>query len=173
MSNASPRRYVFAFALLLIAALSTAKPPASYKVVSFDKRTAMEVSVREKGQLMYRIIFSGNEVIRWSPMGMVINAVPAGTGTTILKDSISEHHETFNWPLGENDRIENAYREVILQCRSSSIKFNVIARVFNGSVAFRYLVPQQPGIEDVTISKENTAFNFTAPQTIYQYHFES
>ena len=56
---------------------------------------------------------------------------------------------------------------------SSSVQFRLTVRVFDGSVAFNYEVPVQAGFTGGVITKENTAFNFTQPFTLYQYNQES
>jgi len=53
------------------------------------------------------------------------------------------------------------------------LKYNLLARVFDGSVAFRYSIPAQPGVASGNISHENTEFNFPGSYTIYQYNQES
>jgi alpha-glucosidase len=59
-----------------------------------------------------------------------------------------------------------------LNCKGGSISYNLEARVYNGSVAFRYILPKIP--RGVTgIKKEETAFNFTRPTTLYRYNQES
>ena len=145
----------------------------SYQVPSPNKKTYLNIGVDQQDNLVYRVLYNGNEVVTWSALGFEVNGIRVGEKTTIKSKSQENHDETFTWSLGENDRIRNNYQEAEIACESNKVKFNVITRVYDGSVAFRYELPAQTGLENALIKQENTSFNFTSPYTIYQYHHET
>jgi len=152
---------------------SFAQVKSPFKVLSPDKKTQLEVGVDAQGSLKYRVVFAGKEAVTWSALGFELGPHSAGKNTLIREKKQQSQDQTFTWPLGENDRIRNNYRESELTGESGSLKFGLLARVYNGSVAFRYQLPEQTGLENAAIQKENTEFNFTDTYNIYQYHHET
>ncbi len=152
---------------------SIAQTNNTYEVVSPDKHTQAIFTLNDKGDLTYSLNDQRKKVIDWSELGLTLNNVSLGKNTSIKSTTRKTHAEKFKWPLGENEFVENNYNEINMACSSGSINFNLVARVFNGSLAFKYEVPQQTGIKDVTITAESTSFNFNQAYQIYQYHHES
>ncbi len=146
------------------------KPIRTY---SPDKQTSIEVGIDKQGKLLYRVFYSKQEAVTWSDLGLEVKDIAAGEKTEIKDKKQSSHTEKFAWSLGENDTITNNYNELQLSCANLSVQFNLIIRVFNGSVAFRYEIPQQAAFQSNSITKENTKFNLTQPFIIYQYNQES
>ncbi|GEO11829.1 glycoside hydrolase family 97 protein [Segetibacter aerophilus] len=159
--------------LLVISIASFGQEANSYKVASPDKSTLMEVRTGSGGKLMYRVLYAGKEAITWSAMGFVMNGMIAGEQTAIQNKTGQSHKEKFAWPLGEDDTITNNYNELRIVCTSSILRFNLIARAYDGSVAFRYDIPTAAGSASNTINKELTEFRFLEPFTLYQYNHES
>lgn len=168
-------KYLYIIPLLIALSIKTGKAQSktAYKSYSPDKKTCLEIETDNTGKLQYRITYQSEMITQWSALGFVFNNITAGYHTRVLKSTATKHTETFTWPLGENDRIENNYSGLELQCQSESLKFNVISRVFNGSVAFRYEIPGQTSFSSGSIKQENTQFNFTYPYVMYQYHQET
>lgn len=159
--------------LCLLGKMGLSQVATSYIVSSPDKTTSMEVSSNEGGKLMYRVYYRKDPVIKWSDMGMVVNNISLGEHTAINLVNKKQINEKFNWPLGEDDVITNHCNEVKLSCHTGGVRFNLLVRAYDGSVAFRYEIPAQATISKGSISKENTAFNLTTPFTLYQYNQES
>jgi alpha-glucosidase len=159
--------------LLVMGTGSYAQVKTSATLSSPDKRTKLEIGVKEDGNPVYRVWFAGKEIIQWSDLGFVTDLTAGGERTTMKGKASRNVREQFAWPLGENDIITNHYNETTLTCTASSLQYDLIARVFDGSVAFRYAIPEQSGKTVAAISKENTRFNFTTSYTLYQYNQES
>jgi alpha-glucosidase len=143
-----------------------------YKVSSPDKSTSFEIKIGSEGNLLYRMLYSGQEVTTWSVLGLQTNLNDSEKKAVIKSETQRSNKEKFSWPLGEDDVITNNYNEVKLVCNSTGLNFNLIARVYDGSIAFRYElhdVNQQIN----SIKKELTGFSFTEPYTLYQYNQES
>jgi len=153
-------------------AANYAQTAQSYQISSPDKATQLEFKIDNNGNLNYRVNYGRAAVINWSELGLQPEQAIAKE-ITITGSSKAKHSEKFKWHFGENEFVENNYNEISLFCSSKLLKFTLLARVFNGSVAFKYLVPGQDGINDLIIKQELTSFNFTGPYQIYQYHHES
>ncbi|MBB5440795.1 alpha-glucosidase [Pedobacter sp. AK017] len=150
---------------------SQTKPP--YKVTSPDQLTAVTVNTATNGDLKYMLSYNGQAITGWSELGLELNKVTIGRQALITSATQQKHTEKFEWTLGENEFVENNYNELNLSCTSGTIKYNLLVRVFNGAIAFRYILPAQRDISDFVVKRELTAFNFNQPYKIYQYHHES
>ncbi|WP_266369204.1 glycoside hydrolase family 97 protein [Tellurirhabdus rosea] len=158
------------FLFALASALQAAPKPKTYYADSPDGKTRLEVSVNERQELVYRLLFNGEPVLDGSKLGLRLNGVTVGQNCLIRKQRQRSHREQFAWPLGENERIRNHYRELTLDCQSGPVAFRLVARVFDGSAAFRYVIPKA---DNGLIQEELTTFAFTDPYTVYQYNEES
>lgn len=156
---------------LLFSNTSFAQSKAVSNLSSPDKNTVIQFSQNGLGQLIYKMTFKGREVTNWSVLGLETDGPDLANGITIKAETQSTHKETFDWPLGEDSKIENNYNQLIISCQSTNAKFDVIARAFNGSLAFRYVANGLTGT--VRLKKELTEFNLAANYKIYQYHEES
>jgi alpha-glucosidase len=160
--------YCFFLALFFICQSGISQVKKKINIKSPDKTTIFETGIDKKGNLQYRMSFNGKSIIDWSLLGI-------GTVEDKIRiENISKQTkaEKFLWIFGERDSIENNYNEVTLACASSTLKYNVVARVYNGSIAFRYLSAK--GDSSIRkLKKELTAFNLTTTYTMYQYNQES
>lgn len=138
-----------------------------------DKQTRFEFDKDALGRLQYRVFYAGKEVVGWSELGLEVNGTLPGEKTELNGIDRKSVDEGFAWPLGEEDTITNRYNELNVSCITPSLQYNLIVRVFDGSVAFRYEIPQQAGLKDNSIHKENTTFVLKEPFIIYQYNQES
>lgn len=137
------------------------------------KETHIELGTNKQGKLQYRVYYAGKEVVGWSELGLEVNGTLPGEKTELNGIERNSQDERFAWPLGENDTITNRYQELKVSCATPSLRYNLIFRVFDGSVAFRYEIPRQFGLQDNSIRKENTTFSLKEPFFIYQYNQES
>jgi alpha-glucosidase len=166
---------VFSATILLINVAAHATPgiKVNCSLLAPDKNTKIEIGIDATGNLLYRAFYHQKMIITWSNIGFVINGKTAGEHTVITQKTVSAHRGSFAWRLGEDDSISNDYNQVLLICRSDGLNFNLILRVFNGSIAFRYQIPSQPQFNAGEITKELTTFVFSKVLTVYQYNQES
>jgi len=137
-------------------------------VFSPGKRNRMEIAVNKEGFLCYRIMGDGEAVIGWSGLGLVTKTSDGGNVRILSVEKPRLHHEKFFWPLGESDSVDNTYNETLVRCSD----FGLEVRVYDGSAAFRYVLPDS-GMDSVVIRRELTGFNMPGGYTIYQYSQES
>jgi len=166
-------RHLLPILFMLMHAKSHAQVKSSCKVYAPDKTTCMEIGVSTKGKLVYRVLFAGRETVSWSALGFVVDHTSAGEMTVIKNKKQKSNREKFACPLGEEDTVTNNYNQLELSCATGSLTYNLMIRVFDGSVAFRYILPAQPGVENASIHQENTGFIFPGSYSIYQYNQES
>jgi len=132
---------------------------------------SIEVAVRASGPLTYSVSVDGQPIILDARLGLKLRA-----GTTLGADvglaSSSTRSEDSTWEnrLGKRRIVENRYRELTLLLNERSAKdrtFQVIFRVFDDGVAFRYVLMSQPGMRDFVLEQELTEFRFPADATCW------
>lgn len=99
--------------------------------------------------------------------------------------SKSSFNETWTQVWGEKKNIENHYNEIRVSLRQTTDQprlMQVVFRVYNDGVGFRYEFPEQEHLGDFTIMDEVTEFNLTGDHTAwwigayqwnrFEYYFE-
>src|SRR6476646_4325464 len=140
-----PRISIFLL-LLLLSIFSTADSQTNNNSVSLGKVVA-SFALDEKGTPSYSVSFDNQPVINSSRMGFALkNMAALDAGFEIIKTDTSSFDETWQPVWGEVKNIRNHYKQltVHLQQKSSSILLNIVFRVFEDGVGFRYEFPVQP-----------------------------
>ncbi len=140
------------------------------KVSSPDKNTTVSVFLRD-GQPHYLIKRKGQVVIDTSALGFSLRDQPA------LKDNfkiagaeVSAFDETWEQVWGEKQFIRNHYNQLVVQLQQNDEadhRMDVVFRVFDDGVGFRYIIPEQPGFDSLYVMDEHTEFNMTANHTAW------
>lgn len=165
-------RVLFLIISFFLASISCSQAQVTFKVISPDKRTVFEVGLGKAGSLRYRMLFDGNQVTDWSGLGILTGGSFANKFFKVVGGAITSNRSSFPWIFGERDSILNHYNQTELVCISPSISFLIQVRVFNGSIAFRYLLPEG-NLNIQMFRKEATTFKFKSNFTIFQYNQES
>ena len=142
-------------------------------VQSPQKGTKVDIALFSKKEIRYRMSKNGKEILGWSALGLQIDSKETASEVNITGTSKSSHRENMINLLGENRVINNNYNECSINLTSQGYSSSILFRVFDGSLAIRYLIPQQKGKKEITILRENTGFNPNGQYLIYQYHQES
>lgn len=149
-----------------------AQTKVAARLESPDHQTKIELKITETGQLAYQMKFNGHGVAEWSALGLETNGPELSKGIKIESQVKTDHKKSFDWPLGEDSKIDNHYQQLVLHCSSINARFDVVMRAYNGSFAFRYIC-RDIGKGIVKLKKELTEFNLSDIYEIYQYHEES
>lgn len=153
--------------LILVLCCWLAEAKAAFILRSPDKSTIWELDAPKNGKLVYRVAYKQKQVCEWSPLGLIIDGVLLGENVAVTSSSRQTFNQSFAWPLGEDDVLSNHYNELVLACEAAGKKFSIIARAYNGSIAFRYQVTGS------SVQQELTGFRFSNPSLLYQYNHES
>lgn len=143
-------------------------------VASPDTQLVFSIRIQKQSSLSYQVVYQKQTIINWSPLGLVLqNESIPGNHITIQQVHRSAKDETIKWLFGENDSIRNNYNELALTLQQPGKRvFSIVARIFNGNIAFRYKIPFA-GKTGYTILQETTGFNFTGSYLAYQHRTES
>lgn len=154
--------------LLLLAFAGLAGPVMadnSLTISSPNQQIQLGVVHRDNGDLMYRVFYKGKAVITPSGLGMKLNN-PAVSLIKFDLQSVDSAYADETWtPVwGEQSRIRNNYKQLLLKLRDrsgSGILLQIVFRVFDDGVGFRYIFPQQDKLNHFIIGEELSQFGMT------------
>ncbi|WCL52616.1 glycoside hydrolase family 97 protein [Gimibacter soli] len=123
----------------------------------------------EKGVLQYRVTRFGEPVVDWSKLAIALKGAPTlGAGATIAKTATRSEDDTWDLPWGERSRVRNHFNELTATVADKGGRtFDVVFRVYDDGLGFRYDVPKQDALAEALIRDEETEFRFAEPATTW------
>jgi alpha-glucosidase len=161
-------RILFAAMALCTCALARAETVA--KIQSPDNILEVQIGIDE-GRASYSVSRFGETVIAPSRLGFLLRATEKlERNLTLAHQETRSTDETWEQPWGERRYVRNRYNELRVRF-TETIKlkrsFDVLFRVYDDGVGFRYEFPDQPQLQDVIIEDELTEFVVAAPATAW------
>lgn len=146
----------------LAASPAAARDEVTHELCSPDTRTCF--SLTTVGEIpTYRVTRDGKPVIAPSRLGFMLRGHGKFEHATALGQAIiTETDQRWEQPWGENRWVRDHYREMkvpITELIGGKRRIELIARVFDHGVGFRFAFPDQPQLRDVQIDEELTEFN--------------
>jgi hypothetical protein len=152
---------VFLFAVATTTALHAQK----FSMASPDNVIQLSAGVAENGSLNYSVSYKGRPVMLPSSLAMKLKEPDVVLQQfSLLKVDSSVYDQTWNTVWGEYSSIRDHHKEIRLQLEDkngSGILMNVVFRVFNEGVGFRYQFPQQDKLMHFIVDDERTQFHLT------------
>lgn len=149
-----------AFLLLLGAATAVAEPVTVASVESPGK--VLKVSLQlDGGTPSYRVDRFGAAVVDSSRLGFQLRDGRLDRDLTVLGQQSRSADEPWEQPWGERRFIANRYNEMVVQLGErggSKRRLEVVFRVYDDGLGFRYRFPEQPGLREAIIDDELTEF---------------
>ncbi|HCL00323.1 MAG TPA: alpha-glucosidase, partial [Candidatus Marinimicrobia bacterium] len=128
-----------------------------------DKKISVTFKLK-KGAPFYSIKYINAPVISDSRLGFRFKAAePMEKNFEIINTQISEFDETWSQPWGEVKDIRNHYNELRVQLKEKTElarRMDIVFRVYDDGIGFRYELPEQESLKDFQIMDELTEFNF-------------
>jgi alpha-glucosidase len=157
--------------LILLALALPAHADTVAEVSSPDGTLKVEVDVNGEGRLGYSVSRKGEPLIGYSRLGMNLrNGREFLRGLKLDTKATRSFDETWEQPWGERRFVRNHYNEL----RTSFVEgdrdhrhLDVVFRVFDDGVGFRYEFPKQPKLDEVQIQQELTEFAIAQPATAW------
>ena len=136
----------------------------SYKVSSPDKDIELSFSV-EKGIPAYSLTYKNKVVIKTSKMGFLLkDAEPLKSDFKVLASSQNLYDETWTTVWGEQKFIRNNYNELrvsLIEDSKSPRKLEIVFRVFDDGIGYRYEFPVQDNLQYFVLAEELSEFNLS------------
>jgi hypothetical protein len=132
-------------------------------ISSPNKSISLKVNVALNGEVSYSIFYKNKVIIEPSNLGFVLNrpAISLNKFDIVSVDS-STLDETWKPVLGEVSSIRNNYKQLKIKLKDKNKPenlLNIIFRVFDDGVGFRYEFPQESSIKHFIVKDELTTFN--------------
>ncbi|MBQ0908024.1 glycoside hydrolase family 97 protein [Flavobacterium sp. F-328] len=156
---------VFLISLLVFINLAVAQ-----SVQSPSGKIAVNFKLAANGQPSYSVNYKNKPAVLESALGIKLKDKPAlDANFDILDSKTTSFNESWKPVLGEQSSIKNHYNEltVSLLTKETKVKMNIIFRVFDEGVAFRYDFPKQAELNYFIISDEITQFNLTENNKVF------
>ncbi|WP_431156676.1 glycoside hydrolase family 97 protein [Winogradskyella poriferorum] len=157
------------FACLIIGCATNEQ--SSIEVASPESNIKVHFNVNNSGSPYYLVKFKNEVVIDTSYLGFEFtNADPIGQNLEIQTADITSFDETWQMPWGEQLDVRNHYNElsvVLQETTALQRKVNVVFKVYDDGIGFRYHFPEQEGWTEALIKEEHTEFNLTEDYMTY------
>ncbi|MDE3188582.1 MAG: glycoside hydrolase family 97 protein [Acidobacteriota bacterium] len=162
--------------------LSVTSPNGQIALLLFDSLPSKDGGQAPTGPpaasgLHYAVEFHGKPLIAASRLGLELAGNTAlGPGMRKTGAQTGSVDEGYTIPVGKTSAVRNHYNGVRADfADAAGHKLAIEARAFDDGVAFRYIVPQQPGLEQVRIAHDATEFAYvkdavTYPQVLDGFH---
>lgn len=168
MRNIRYRYCIIALASMLLFACST---KTTYKINSPGKVTELIFELTPSGQPQYSFSKNGKSVIEPSLMGFEFQGIQKMTeGFEVVSTEEKSADETWEQPWGEFKKVRDHHNELIVHLKESKGEerlVDIIFRVFDDGLGFRYEFPKQPNLGKVKISNEITQFTFKSDNDVW------
>lgn len=134
-------------------------------VNSPNKDLKIQFQLNEQGTPFYQVYHKNEVLIDTSFLGFeFVDQLPLQTNLVISNFNVENYYETWEMPWGEQLSVENSYNELKVFLKENTKeqrKFNIVFRIYDDGIGFRYEFPEQPKWTEALIKEEHTEFNLT------------
>lgn len=129
-------------------------------VKSPDGRLEVEVAA-EGGLLNYNVKFKGERVLENSPLGFSADIGDFKSGLSFKKSALKKLSGSYKLRTIKKSKVNFSANELTVSLENSNKhSFDVIFRVSDNNVAFRYFIPKAGEAACIRIFEENSGFKF-------------
>ena len=157
--------------LLVLAVPGHARAGTVATVASPDGRITVSLALDGDGRPSYRVKHDGRALLGDSRLGFIF-----ANGRQLLRrlrlESASESHHDITWeqPWGERRLVRDQHNELRVRLTEDAPdprRVDLVFRVFDDGVGFRYELPAQPHLTEARIVQELTGFALARPATAW------
>ncbi len=157
--------------LFLLAGVYSCQLDTPSQISSPDESITVDVFLLDNGQPAYTVSHEGVMVLDTSRLGFeFLDAPPLSEGLEVLQTRTRSFHEIWEMPWGEQRLVNNTFNELTVELGETEDlkrKSNLVFRVYDDGLGFRYEFPEQENMDKVLITEENTFFNLTGDHKVW------
>ena len=162
----------FSLIVVCVLLISCIKNEENQTILSSpDSTIKVEFGLNLNGVPTYQVTYKKEEVIKLSTLGFDLKGAPSLNGNFEIINAVSNSfNETWQMPWGEQIDVVNNYNELKVELQETSElkrKLNIVFKVYNEGVGFRYEFPKQENLAEVFITDENTQFNLKGDHKVW------
>jgi hypothetical protein len=135
---------------------------AAQTVQSPSKHVSLDFKMAQNGKPTYSVTFKNKPVVLQSSLGIYMKD-GSNLASNFSVDSIKRvtFNESWKPVLGEQSSIVNHYNEmaIALSQAGTNRKMNIVFKIYDEGVAFRYEFPSQKDLNYFIVKEEKTEFN--------------
>ena len=164
---------VFAVGLVMLALIMrpaaaakplTASSPDGSLVVSFALKSNPQPYLPGE-RAYYQVAYKGQAILDDSPLGLdFFGARALDRDVEIVGTATRTGNSTWENPFGARRAVTDRFTEMTVSLhekRPPGRRMDIVFRVYNEGLAFRYVLPKQKALDKFALSSENTGFYFT------------
>lgn len=151
--------------VLLSIIIGSASLQAQNQLLSPSKEIKLEFRLTNNGRPAYALQFRNKAVIEQSVLGLALeNNESLQSDFKVVKTETGTADETWKPVLGEVASIRNHYNQLTVQLLQTTTerKMNIVFRLYDEGLAFRYEFPNQYRWKYFRVTRELTEFRLTA-----------
>jgi alpha-glucosidase len=124
--------------------------------------------------LYYKVSYEGKTLVEWSPLGIDYENINFYSDLELVGITERIDHDKYNLAHGKKSIVDEQFKEFILRFKNKSQKIiELLFRLQNNGVGFRYRIPAQEGISAKgKIIKEYSGFRFPKNSDIWQQEYQ-
>jgi hypothetical protein len=153
--------------IIVLLILVLVKPAIAQDVTATMNKVKLSFNLTANGTPQYAVFYENKAVIKVSNLGFkltdvrLMNAMPMDTGFELTGSEKQDHDDTWKPVWGEVSSIRNHYQELTahLRQKNSGRLLDIVFRVFEDGVGFRYEFPKQAGLVYFIVNDELTQFS--------------
>jgi alpha-glucosidase len=131
----------------------------------------VEVGVTGEGRPEYTVTRLGRPVIAASRLGFILTDAPKlERNFAVTAEAPTQHDDTWEQPWGERRFVRNRYTEFRVHLTEKfglQRRVDVVFRLYDDGLGFRYEFPGQPNLTALNIGEELTEFAIADPGTAW------
>ena len=147
-------------------AAAAAEGGAAREVRSPDGKIA--ITIHTDAPLGYSITVDGKPALARSRLGLELaDNVKLGEKPVVQSEERKSADTHWENQFGKNRDVRDHYNELNLTLKDGDRIFGVVARAYDDGVAFRLVLPKQPGMDSFTITRDATEYTFTEDNPVW------
>ncbi len=128
------------------------------------KKVKLVFNIDNNGTPGYQVFYGSNNIIKTSALGFkLVDNKALDKDFVITSVDNSSFDETWKPVLGEVSKIRNQYKQMIVHLKQNTTGYllDIVFRVFEDGVGFRYEFPKQNDLKYFIVADELTQFNLS------------